>query len=112
MGQESIIDLLQQLLNVSRNGVGLRRRRVTLDDLSLLVHKELGKVPLDSLRTEYTGLLVFQEFEHLVRLCTVHVRLSHDRETHAIVLHAEAGRTLVILRVLARKLIAREAKDL
>lgn len=54
---------------------------------------------------------MLQELEYLVRICTVHIRLGHNREAHAIVHHAEVGDSVIVLGVLVSKLVAREAKN-
>lgn len=106
---------LRLLLNLG-NDVLLQRLRLggarpAVLDLAIPANEELLKVPLDALQAKNTGLLLLQPLENWVCGVAVDVDLAEDGEGDAVVNLAEALNLLVGARLLAAKLVAREAED-
>src|ERR1035438_7355590 len=70
--------LPQQLLDLRFDGRRRRRRRETLDDVALLVHQELGKVPLDTI-PQQAALFALQKLVQRVRIVPVDLDLREQR---------------------------------
>lgn len=133
--------LVEELLDFSSNVLWLGGWSVSLYDFSVLVNEELcgakattegiltvskcgslanlllqhttltGKVPRDTRDTQYARLFTLEELEHIIRVGSINIRLGHHWETDSIILHTERSDSLVILRLLVRKLVARESQD-
>lgn len=86
-------------------------RRVTLNDLTILVHQKLFKVPLDTLETQQTGLLVLEVGVDGVGVSTIDIDLLENGEGDAVVELAEGLNLILGTRLLVGKLVAGEAKN-
>lgn len=82
---------------------------MSLHRISVLVHNELGKVPLDQVQQD-AALLLLQELPHGMRRLAVHVHLLEQVELHLSVAH-KALNGLGIPGLLVGELVARERQN-
>jgi hypothetical protein len=80
-------------------------------DLSITSNKELLKVPLNTLETQKTRLLVLEPGPKRVGVVAVDLSLLHDGERHAVVDLAELLDVVVGAGLLATELVAGEAEN-
>src|ERR1019366_908664 len=107
-GEES---LPEQLLDLWLDGRRRCHRRETLYDVALLVHQELGEVPLDAIAQQAT-LFALQKLEDRMRVVAVDLDLREQRKVHAVI-DLAGGLDLVIgPGLLMAELVARKAEHL
>ena len=107
-----LLGLLGELLEDGLlQGLGLGRAGPAALDLAVPADEKLLKVPLNHLEAHEAGLLLLEPFEDGVGAVAVDVNLLHDGEADAVVELAELLDLIVGARLLAAKLIAREAQD-
>jgi len=104
--------VLQCLENGLLQSLRLAGASPPLQNLAVLVNKELLKVPLDALETHETGLLLLEPLKQGLGLVTVDISLSEDGEGDAVVELAELLDVIVAAGVLTTELVARDADDL
>lgn len=97
--------LLEVLLQLRWVGAG----SMTLDGISVLVHNELGEVPLDQVQ-QNSALLLLQELPHGMGLLAVHVHLLEQVELHLAVAH-KALNGFGIARLLVGELVTGERQN-
>jgi hypothetical protein len=102
---------LNLLLNLRLQILGLLRARPPALDLAIPAHQKLLKVPLDPLQSHEPRLLVLQPLKRRVRLVSIDINFSQDREGHAVVYLAEGLDLVVGAGVLATELVAGEPDD-
>src|SRR6266511_1628939 len=102
--------VLQQLLDVGHDGLGLGLRRIAFDDVPLAVDEELGEVPLDRLGAEQAGLFLLQVLVKRRGGPAVDVDLREHRKRDAVIDFAERLDVLLASRLLRTELIARKAE--
>lgn len=109
----SIISPLSLKLSLNRSLQALRLSSASPStlDLAILANQELFKVPLDSLQTHDTGLLVLHPLENGLGLVAVDVGLAENREGDAVVDHAEFLDGVVGTGVLGAELVAGETEE-
>lgn len=103
---------LQLLQNRLLQRLGLSSARPPSLNLAIASHQPLLKVPLHPLHAQQTRLLRLQPLKQRTRLVTIDIRLTHDRERHAIVNLAEGLDIIVGTGLLGAELVAWEPKDL
>src|ERR1019366_6241180 len=96
--------LLDLWLDCRRRG----HRGETLYDISLLVHQELGEVPLDAI-AQQAALFALQELEDRMRVVAIDLDLREQREVHAVIELTEGLDLVVGARLLMAELIAGKA---
>src|SRR5664279_2940907 len=108
----SAADLLRELaLDIGSDLLRRGRRGKALHDASLLVHQELGEVPLDGVAKDST----FFAFKELVqRMCavTVDLDLREHRKVDAVIGFAKRLDLVVAGGLLVTELVAGKAQDL
>src|SRR5690606_1945751 len=93
------------------DGVGGVGRRIALYHLAILVHQELGEVPLDRLAAKNARRFLLEVLVERMRVITIDVDLAEHREADAVVQLAELADFRLAARLLLAELVAREAKD-
>src|SRR5699024_9629630 len=100
---------LEQRLDVGGDLVRLGGGCVPLDDIAVAPDEELGEVPLDPV-AEDSALLALQPSVQRMGIVAVDVDLREHRERHVIRRGAEARDLVLVARLLAVELVAREAE--
>lgn len=98
--------LLQIIPQLQRAGL----RSVPFHRLPLLVHDELGEVPLDGIE-QRTALALLQELPQRVRFVPVDVDLREQVKLGSLLVPGEVLDLLVGTRFLVAELVARERQD-
>src|ERR1039458_1574519 len=107
-GEES---LPEQLLDLWLDGRRRCHRRETLYDVSLLVHQELGEVPLDAI-AQQAALFALQKLEDRMRVVAVDLDLGEQWEVHSVIDLAERFDLVIGARLLMAELVAGKAEHL
>src|SRR6266542_2022307 len=91
--------VLQQLLDVGHDGLGLGLRRIAFDDVPLAVDEELGEVPPDRLGSEhgepFVGEPLVQRFETFVLGRVTALARGVDDQHHLALVAVEVDRLAV-----------------
>ena len=90
--------------------LGLVARRIAAHDTKLPVDQELGEVPLDRLRAQEAGRVLFERLEQRMGVRAIDLDLGEHRERHIVLVGAEFSDCGLVARLLMAELVAREAE--
>lgn len=107
-----MFSLGEKLLDGGCDGRWFGVGSISLNDVTLLVDKEFGEVPLDHLGTKNASLFLLEELEDLVGVTAVDIGFGHHRESYTVVTLAELADGFIAPWILTSKLVAREPNDL
>src|SRR5580704_8880129 len=105
-------DLLQSGLDVGLHALRLVRRRVPLDRLTFFSDQELGEVPLDRFRPQYSGKSALEIFIQGMGVRAIDLDLGEHGETNPVRQRAEILDLGLGARFLMAELIAGEPQHL
>jgi hypothetical protein len=96
--------------DVARELLWLGAWRVAVRDSKLPVDQELGEIPLDRLRAQEAGRVLFERLKQRMGVRAVDLDLCEHRERHVVLVGAKLADYSLVVRPLMAKLVARKSE--
>ena len=100
----------QDCLDVFGELLGLLAGRIAAQHSKLPVDQELGEIPLDHLRAQEAGRVLFESLKQPMGVRAVDLDLCEHRERHVVLVGAKLADCSLVARLLMAELVARKSE--